>query len=274
MASEPRPRPPAPRPTESSSCAASRRLRTSSCCPEIEWVVAGAYSGRGGINLIRASDRSTVFAYPAQTSLGAVRHENLRRLPGPPDAATKAKFQMHGISLRARRQLDPSAVRGPAWRPRVGGSVRGGCAPGDADRHLDRMRGRARSDRAQFSARAVGWRVRRDQLPGARRRPRHQSRDGRRQERRRWEWHTASGWHKVGGTEAAGANGIEMSQDERAVYVAAWGAQSLFRVSRGPGTPERRRGAARVPRRTTSGGRATDRSLSPARVSRQLRRSS
>jgi sugar lactone lactonase YvrE len=48
-----------------------------------------------------------------------------------------------------------------------------------------------------------------------------------------WEWHTASGWQKLPGTEAAGANGIEMSEDGRTLYVAAWGSQSFFRVSRG-----------------------------------------
>ena len=54
-----------------------------------------------------------------------------------------------------------------------------------------------------------------------------------------WEWHTASGWQKLPGTEAAGANGLELSDDGKTMYVAAWGSQSFFRVSRGDATPTR-----------------------------------
>jgi sugar lactone lactonase YvrE len=54
-----------------------------------------------------------------------------------------------------------------------------------------------------------------------------------------WEWHTASGWQKVPGSEAAGANGLEMSADGKTLYVAAWGSQSFFRLSRGKTPPTR-----------------------------------
>ena len=54
-----------------------------------------------------------------------------------------------------------------------------------------------------------------------------------------WEWHTASGWEKVPGSEAAGANGVELSNDGRTLYVAAWGSQSFFRLSRGMTPPKR-----------------------------------
>ena len=54
-----------------------------------------------------------------------------------------------------------------------------------------------------------------------------------------WEWHTASGWQKVPGSEASGANGIEISPDGKTLYVAAWGSQSFFRLSRGEKEPKR-----------------------------------
>jgi len=54
-----------------------------------------------------------------------------------------------------------------------------------------------------------------------------------------WEWHTASGWVEVPGSEAAGANGVELSDDGRTLYVAAWGSQSFFRLSRGMTPPKR-----------------------------------
>src|SRR5690606_17991285 len=46
-----------------------------------------------------------------------------------------------------------------------------------------------------------------------------------------WEWHTDSGWEKVPGSEAAGANGVELSDDGRTIYMAAWGSQSFARIS-------------------------------------------
>jgi sugar lactone lactonase YvrE len=54
-----------------------------------------------------------------------------------------------------------------------------------------------------------------------------------------WEWHTASGWQKIPGSEAAGANGVELSSDGKTLYVAAWGSQSFFRVTRGLTTGKR-----------------------------------
>src|SRR5207248_7132771 len=34
-----------------------------------------------------------------------------------------------------------------------------------------------------------------------------------------WEWHTDSGWKKVPGSEAAGPNGIEISNDLKTLYI-------------------------------------------------------
>jgi sugar lactone lactonase YvrE len=54
-----------------------------------------------------------------------------------------------------------------------------------------------------------------------------------------WEWHTGKGWSKVPGSEAAGANGVEVSKDGKWLYVAAWGSQFFLRLSRGQ-TPVKR----------------------------------
>ena len=54
-----------------------------------------------------------------------------------------------------------------------------------------------------------------------------------------WEWHTGRGWAKVPGSEAAGANGLEISKDGKWYYVAEWGNRSFMRLSRGQ-TPARR----------------------------------
>ena len=44
---------------------------------------------------------------------------------------------------------------------------------------------------------------------------------------------------EVPGSEAAGANGLEISNDGKWFYVAAWGSQSFFRLSRGETPPKR-----------------------------------
>ena len=54
-----------------------------------------------------------------------------------------------------------------------------------------------------------------------------------------WEWHTDTGWVEVPGSAAAGANGVELSNDGATLYVAAWGSQSFFRLSRGAAPPVR-----------------------------------
>src|SRR5207247_5424441 len=47
------------------------------------------------------------------------------------------------------------------------------------------------------------------------------------------------GWTKTPGSEAAGANGLEVSKDGKWLYVAAWGSQSFFRLSLGQNPPKR-----------------------------------
>jgi sugar lactone lactonase YvrE len=43
----------------------------------------------------------------------------------------------------------------------------------------------------------------------------------------------------VPGSEASGANGVELSDDGRTIYIAAWGSQSFIRLSRGATPPVR-----------------------------------
>ena len=67
-----------------------------------QWVVAGAYAGAGGINLIRVSNRTSIQAYPA-AGAAEMLDAKTASCPGVPNAATKAKFQTHGLSLREGR---------------------------------------------------------------------------------------------------------------------------------------------------------------------------
>jgi sugar lactone lactonase YvrE len=54
-----------------------------------------------------------------------------------------------------------------------------------------------------------------------------------------WEWHAASGWRPVPGTDAPRINGLEVANDGKTLYVSAWGAQTMLRVERGGGDPKR-----------------------------------
>lgn len=53
------------------------------------------------------------------------------------------------------------------------------------------------------------------------------------------EWRPGKGWADVPGSEASGANGVELSKDGKWVFASAWGFRSLLRVSRGAGPPVR-----------------------------------
>ncbi len=209
--------------------------------PGEQWVVASAYAGTGGIYLIRVSDRTSTVAYP--TSSARERHDaaTYATCPGPPDAATKAKFQTHGLYLEegansvhrlyvvlhgGRESVEVFELDARQATPALTWI---GCAVAPDPIGLNSVRalpggGIVATD---FLARGADFQGRMKQMQSG-------EKNG-----ALWEWRTATGWQKVPGSEAAGANGIEMSEDGQAFYVAAWGSQSFFRLSRGQGAPVR-----------------------------------
>jgi hypothetical protein len=54
-----------------------------------------------------------------------------------------------------------------------------------------------------------------------------------------WEWHAATGWAAVPGTEGVSINGLEVSKDDKLLYVSSWGEQTMLRVERGVPNPKR-----------------------------------
>jgi hypothetical protein len=54
-----------------------------------------------------------------------------------------------------------------------------------------------------------------------------------------WAWHAATGWAAVPGTEGVSINGLEVSKDEKLLYVSSWGEQTMLRVERGVANPKR-----------------------------------
>ena len=75
--------------------------------------------------------------------------QNVHDCPGVPNAATKAKFQTHGLSLReGRNGVHTLYVVLHGGRESVGIYARRASA--DADAHLDRLRRCSGSDRPEF----------------------------------------------------------------------------------------------------------------------------
>jgi hypothetical protein len=48
-----------------------------------------------------------------------------------------------------------------------------------------------------------------------------------------WEWHAGAGWKQLDVGPVAGANGLEISTDERTLYVSAWSARRVLVIARG-----------------------------------------
>jgi sugar lactone lactonase YvrE len=212
--------------------------------PGGQWVVAGAYAGRGGVYLIQARDRKPLLVYPTATAAERLDATIYKTCPGAPDTATKAKFQTHGLYLLAgannvhrlfvvlhggRESIEVFEVDARQATPAVTWI---GCAVAPDPIGLNSVRGLPDGGfiATNFLARAAGG-----GLGG----PAMKAMMSGEKNGELWEWHPGSGWQKLPGTEAAGANGLELSEDGKTLYVAAWGTQSFFRVSRGAAKPDR-----------------------------------
>ena len=202
--------------------------------PESDWVIASVFSNKGGIRLIDTRDRSTTMAYPTATTKARLDAKTYDSCPGAPDAADQAAFRTHGLAIRAgrssvhtlyavhhgkRESIEVFEVDARA-KPPVLTWI--GCAVAPDPIGLNEVVALPQGGfiATDFLARGIDadgrGRMMAGQNNGA-----------------LWEWHTGTGWTKVPGSDAAGANGLEVSKDGKWLYVAAWGSQSFFRVSRG-----------------------------------------
>jgi hypothetical protein len=201
------------------------------------WVVTGVFGGAGGINVLRVSDRTSTKVYPAASAKDKFDRKAYPACPGPPDVS---KFTTHGLSLLpGRRNVHRLFVVGHGAReaievfeldagPQTPVLTWIGCAVAADPIGLNSVRGLP--DGGFIASNFLP----RGGPPAATQRMMAGEKNG-----ELWEWHAQSGWQKVPGSEAAGANGLEMSADGKMLFVAAWGSQSFFRLSRGPATPKR-----------------------------------
>jgi len=201
--------------------------------PGAQWVVASAYSGTGGISLIRVRDRTSIRAYPAAAARRRLDEKKYSECPGPPDSGPEARFTTHGLWLQpgtsamhtlfvvghgSRESIEVFEID---TRPATPVVTWIGCVIAPEPIGLNSVRGLPDGGfiATNFLARDIS--------PAARERMLGGEKNG-----ELWEWHTGAGWKKVPGSEASGANGLEISNDGKWYYVAAWGSQSFFRLSR------------------------------------------
>lgn len=199
-----------------------------------DWAVASAYAGTGGITLIRIRDRASHTAYPSAAAKEQHDAKTYPQCPGPPRGA----FTTHGVYVApGNGPMHKLFVVGHGARESIevfDVDVRGaapvltwvGCAIAPDPIGLNSVRGLP-----------DGGFITTNFLP--RGQPFTALMNGTKNGEL-WEWHTATGWQKVPGSEASGANGVELSADGKTLYVAAWGSQSVFTLSRGAATPVRK----------------------------------
>jgi len=204
------------------------------------WVIASVFAGNGGIRVINTRDLSTSVAYPSATAKEKLDAKTYDTCPGVPSAEQKAKFRTHGLALRAgrnsthtlyavhhgtRESVEVFEVDASGKMPALTWI---GCAVAPEPIGLNEVAPLPDGGflATNFLARSGDASNRTKMMAG--------EKNG-----EIWEWHTGKGWKMVPGSEAAGANGLEISKDGKTLYVAAWGSQSFFRLSYGQATPKR-----------------------------------
>ena len=202
-----------------------------------KWVAASIFGDEGGIALINTGDRTTRRGYPSAVSRNRLDLQTYPQCPGPPTAGpllthgfyvepgNGPAYKLFVVGHGGREAIEVFEVDTAPANPVVTWI---GCAVAPEPIGLNSVRGLPDGGfiTTNFLAR------------GAAREATQRMRDGEKNGEL-WEWHTASGWVKVPGSEAAGANGIELSPDGKTIYFAAWGQQALVRLSRGVTPPKR-----------------------------------
>src|SRR5262245_30221880 len=207
--------------------------------PGSDWVIASGDAAPGAITLVNVRDKTTTPLYPNPAMTQRLDAKTYDSCPGPIDTEEKDKFRAHGLSIRPGKNSvhtlyvvhhgnresievfefdargkppsltwvgcavapDPIGLNPVVWLPE-GGFVSTNFQPRGA------ARGRANMQAGERNGEL-------------------------------WEWHTGTGWKIVPGSEASGANGIEISKDGKWFYMGGWGTQTFIRFSRGQ-TPVKR----------------------------------
>src|SRR5262249_25279062 len=207
--------------------------------PGGQWGIASGDAAPGAITLINVRDKTTTPLYPSATLRQQLDAKTYDSCPGPIDPEEKDKFRAHGLYLRPgrnalhtlyvvhhgnRESIEVFEFDAQAKSPSLTWI---GCAVAPDPIGLNSVVALPEGGFASTNFQPRG---------AARGRANMQAgeRNG-----ELWGWHTGAGWENVPGSDASGANGIEISKDGKWFYMAGWGNQTFIRFSRGQ-TPVKR----------------------------------
>jgi hypothetical protein len=202
--------------------------------PGGEWVLSSGMTANGSIRLINLRDKTTTILFPSDSAKVRPDTKTYNSCPGPIDLTERAKFRAHGLYLRpgrnsvhtvylvhhgSRESIEVFEFDGRAKPPALTWI---GCAVAPDPIGLNSVVGLPDGGfvTTNFSPRGADAAARTKMMAGA-------------NNGELWEWHTASGWKIVPGSESAGPNGLEISKDGKWLYIGAWGSQAVVRLSRG-----------------------------------------
>jgi hypothetical protein len=207
--------------------------------PGSHWIIASGYAaGAGSVRLIDTRDNTTTVLYPTAAPKARPNTKTYDSCPGPLNPQEK-DFRAHGIYLRPGKNSvhtlyvvhhgDREAVEVFEFdaRPQKPTLTWIGCAVPPDPVGLNAIVGLPDDGIV-----ATNFQPRNN--PDLATKMRNGEKNG-----ELWEWHTSTGWKIIPGTEASGANGVEISKDGKWLYVAGWGDRTFMRVSRGQ-TPVKR----------------------------------
>jgi hypothetical protein len=193
--------------------------------PGSEWMlVSGNRAGQGAIRALNVRDKTITALFPSAAVRARTDTKTYPTCPGPIDSADpveKARFAAHGIYLKpgsrsvhtlyvvhhgARESVEVFEVDGAAKPPALTWI---GCVVAPDGAVFNAVVGLPEGGIAATNTRGandVGAVL---------------------------EWHSPTGWKAVPGGEAARINGLEISKDGKAFYIAGWGDQTMIRLQRG-----------------------------------------
>jgi len=203
--------------------------------PGGEWVLSSGMAASGAaIRVINVRDRTTTVLFPNAGAKSRPDTKIYSTCPGPIDTSEKDKFRAHGLYLRAgsggahklfvvhhgtRESIEVFDLDARSRPPALTWI---GCAVAPDPIGLNSVVGLPDGGfvTTNFTPRGVDPAVRAKMMAGE-------------NLGEVWEWHTATGWKIVPGSEAAGPNGLEISKDGKTLYIGGWGSQTVIRLSRG-----------------------------------------
>ena len=184
--------------------------------PGSRWVIASGNREGGRLHLIDLNTRTSTVLFPTASRNERFDSTAYPTCPGPIDLQKMDAFRAHGLYLRSgqgavhtlyvvhhgtRESIEVFEVDAGAAPPTL---TWVGCAPALSTLAFNSVVALPEGGLAATNTRAGDV----------------------------WEYHAATGWRRVPGSEGAASNGLEISKDGQWMYVAGWAEEKLTRLSR------------------------------------------